>query len=100
MTSQQSRSSMELGREMEPLALRLRDFTEPLRGNESLPPVQQLVPLAGEIALLVAYALNTSGNAGGTGRHNLTVLRQLVARLAETAEAALRDEPRELAAGL
>ena len=44
-----------------------------------------MVPLAGEIAVLVAYVLNTTGDARGTGRHNLTVLREMAVRLAETA---------------
>lgn len=75
--------------------LRLRDFAEPLTGDGSLSAAQQLVPLVGEIAVLVAYVLNTIGDAHGTGRHNLVVLRNMAARLAETAEAALRDEPQE-----
>lgn len=55
--------------------------------------LQQLVPLAGEIAVLVASVLNTTGDPLGTGRHNLTVLRDLAAHLADLAEQALRAEP-------
>jgi hypothetical protein len=87
------RSSVELGNEMEPLALQLQAFTEPFHGDEPRPLVQQLVPLAGDIAASVAYVLKTSGDPAGTGRHNLTVLYGLATRLAEVAQAALGDEP-------
>jgi hypothetical protein len=63
-------------------------FTEPLTGDTSRPAVQQLVLLAGEIAVLVAFVLDTAGDPLGTGRHNLTVLRDLAARLADLAEQA------------
>lgn len=88
-----SRSSSELGNEMEPLARQLRDFTQPLSGDDPRPLIQQLVPLTGEIATLVAYALKTSGDPVGTGRHNLAALYDLATRLAEVSQAALLDEP-------
>ena len=88
-----SRSSSELGNEMAPLARQLRDFTQPLTGDDPRPLVQQLVPLTGEIATLVAYALKTSGDPAGTGRHNLAELYDLATRLAEVSQAALLDEP-------
>ena len=87
------RSSRQLGNEMEPLARQLRDFTEPLTGDDPRPLVQQLVPLTGEIATLVAYVLKTSGDPAGTGRHNLAALYDLATRLAEVSQAALLDEP-------
>jgi hypothetical protein len=74
------RSSTELSCQMQPLAERLRVFTEPLTGDESRPAMQQLVPLAGEIAVLVADMLNPTGDPLGTGRHNLATLRGLAAR--------------------
>jgi hypothetical protein len=88
-------SSKDLARQIEPHAARLRAITEPLTGDESLPTVQQLAPLAGEIAVLTGYVLNTTGDPLGTGRHNLQVLHDLGTRLAELADAALRDEPKE-----
>jgi hypothetical protein len=94
MDTAQPRSSRELSQQLEPLATRLRAFTEPLDGDESLPPVQQLVPLAGQIVVTVQYVLNCSGDPLGTGRHNLEGLRGLANRLAAAADAALRDEPR------
>ncbi len=93
MATQQPHSSKELSRQLEPLATQLRAFTDALAGDPSLPPVQQLVPLAGEIATLVVYTLNCAGDPLGTGRHNLQGLHNLARRLATTADAALRDEP-------
>jgi len=91
--SASSSSSTDLSRQLQPLAEQLRAFTRPLTGDKSRPVVQQLVPLAGEIAVLVAYILNTTGDPLGTGRHNLTTLRGLAMRLAKLADQALRDEP-------
>ena len=86
-------SAKDLARQIEPHAARLRAITQPLTGDESLPAVHQLAPVAGEIAVLTGYALNTTGDPLGTGRHNLQVLRDLGTRLAEVADAALRAEP-------
>jgi hypothetical protein len=49
--------------------------------------------VAGEIAVLTGYVLNTVGDAQGTGRHNLEALASLGRRLAELADAARRREP-------
>jgi hypothetical protein len=56
--------------------------------------VLDLAPLVGEIAMLTAGVLTTTGDPAGTGRHNLLALRDLARRLVETADAALRGEPR------
>jgi hypothetical protein len=48
--------------------------------------------LAGQIVVGVQDALNCAGDPLGTGRHNLKGLRGLASR---TADAVLRDEPRE-----
>lgn len=69
MARQQPHSSKELSRQLEPLATQLRAFTDTLAGGRSLPPVQQLVPLAGEIATLVVYTLNCAGDRPADHRH-------------------------------
>jgi hypothetical protein len=93
MTTPQPRSSRELSQQLEPFATQLRAFTQPLGSDTSLPPVQQLVPLASQIVVGVHHTLTCAGDPLGTGRHNLTVLRDLATRLAGLAEQALRDEP-------
>lgn len=84
------RASHQLGREMLPLALQLREFASSRTGEEALPAVRRLVPLAAEIVLLVASALRTSGDPD-TGKRNLLMLRQQATKLAQITEAALRE---------
>lgn len=86
-------SSKDLARQLDPLTARLRMLGEPLVANETLPHVQQLLPLAANLVASVQYSLNTTGDPHGTGRANLTAVRSWAQQLARTAEAALVEEP-------
>jgi hypothetical protein len=54
--------------------------------------VLQLAAVAGEIAVLTGYVLDSTGDPAGAGRSNLQSLRGLGERLAALADTALRDE--------
>ena len=81
----------ELAAQWQPIADQLRTLAEPLVNAEA--PVSQLAPLGAEIAVLVGYIQNTTGDPLGTGRHNLEVLRGLALSMAKIAEEALAGEP-------
>ncbi|MGC5334894.1 hypothetical protein [Micromonospora sp. DT62] len=83
----------ELAARLGPVAQQYRALVEGYVDDESLPKALQLAPIAGEIAVLTGYVLNTTGDPAGTGRHNLQALAGLGRRLAELADAAARREP-------
>lgn len=83
----------DLAATLEPVALQYRTIVEPYTGDGTLHPALQLAPVAGEIAVLTGYVLNTVGDPLGTGRLNLEVLASLGRRLADLADAARRREP-------
>lgn len=78
---------------LQPVADQYRQITEPHTGDTSLPAAQQILPVAGEIAMLAVYLLRTAGDPYGTGRANLGSMRALADRLAELADRALAEEP-------
>jgi hypothetical protein len=86
-------SPRDLARQLDPLAAQLRTLGEPLAANATLPPVQQLLPLAASLVVAVQFALNTTGDPRGTGRANLEAVRSRAQQLARAAEAALVEEP-------
>jgi hypothetical protein len=83
----------ELAAQLDPVAQQYRAIVERYTGDGSLPKALQLAPVAGEIAVLTGYVLNTVGDPRGTGRRNLEALASLGRRLAELADAAGRREP-------
>ncbi|GAA1815557.1 hypothetical protein GCM10009682_40590 [Luedemannella flava] len=83
----------ELAAHLDPVAQQYRTIVEPYTGDDTLNPALQLAPVAGEIAVLTGYVLNTVGDLQGTGQHDLESLAQLGRRLAELVDVARRREP-------
>lgn len=78
---------------LRPVADQYRRITEPHTGDTTLPAAQQILPIAGEIAVLAGCILNTAGDPHGTGRANLEAMRALAVQLAEVTDRALKEEP-------
>jgi hypothetical protein len=90
MDDDQIRSSLELGREMLPIADQLKGLTAP-PGDDPLPALQEAAISVGEIAFTMACALQSTGNAVAV-RRQLEVLRRQAGELVRATEAALDEE--------